>query len=316
MISLHGSLLPRLILVDLLQQIENLAVGIGIPATIAATELRLHTRHGEAALYHRGDILLHILTAGARQYLHHRLSSLNINDGEVGGSLYNVRIGGNHANHTIVAGVDGIHEIILNLLRHELCGTVDLLGEELHAFLNATELVLDGHTLGLNKRLEVLNIVLRQSQHHLSLERNSIAHITTMPGSQTSSALSDGLTHKAYHLLVGIGTSLVDLQSGMAATQALQRHLDSGILVIVNGLIFQCRSDVDATCRPDDELSPELGVEVDKNVAVQLALGQVVGTIHSRLLITRDERLHGTMLQFLILHDAHDGSHANAVVRA
>lgn len=96
---------------------------------------------------------------------------------------------------------------------NKLCRLVHLLSEEFNVFLNATELILDGDTLLLDETLQRLYLFLRQSQHDLSLEGDSIAHVAAMPGSKACICLCYSLAHETYHLLVGIGAALVDLQS-------------------------------------------------------------------------------------------------------
>ena len=102
----------------------------------------------------------------------------------------------------------------------------------------------------------------------------------------------------------------------MSALQALEHHLQRGVLWVgVYLLVVECGGDVYAACAADDELTPRLRVEVEQYVAVELIVGQCVGTEHARLLICRDEGLHRAMHQVLGLHDGHDGGHAQSIVR-
>ena len=57
-----------------------------------------------------------------------------------------------------------------------------------------------------------------------------------------------------------------------------------------------------------------LRVEVEQDIALQLALGQLVGTKHARLLVASDEGVDGTVLQGLVLHDGHDRGHAETII--
>ena len=103
----------------------------------------------------------------------------------------------------------------------------------------------------------------------------------------------------------------------MSAAQVLDGHLHCDIVSIgLNFLIVQRSGNVDAAGRADDELAPVLGVEVQQDIALQFALGQVVGTIHARLLVGSDEGINGTVLQILGLHNGHDGGNAQTVVGA
>ena len=138
-----------------------------------------------------------------------------------------------------------------------------------------------------------------------------------MPAGQTGIELLDGIAYNLHQQLVGIAAALVDLQSAMSATQALHGQSHGGIAVVgFHLLIFEGSGDVDATGRANHKLTPCLRVEVHEDVALQLAFWQVVGTIHARLFVGRDECVDGSMLQGLVLHDGHDGSHAQSVVGA
>ena len=107
----------------------------------------------------------------------------------------------------------------------------------------------------------------------------------------------------------------MNLQARVAATQTFQRHLHGHVVGVgLHLLVFEGGGDVDATGTADDELAPSLGVEVHQDVALQLVLGQVVGTKHARLLIGGDKCVDGAMLHILCLHHGHDGGHAHAVV--
>ena len=162
--------------------------------------------------------------------------------------------------------------------------------------------------------LQSLDVGLWQGEYSLSLERNGVAHVAAVPGGQTGAERGDGSVYQTYHLLVGVGAAFVDLQTGVAAAQTFQCHFASRLLIVGHFLVAQCGGDVDAAGRTDDELTPELGVEVEQDLTIQLAFGQIVGTIHARLLVGSDESLNGTVFQVSALHDTHDGSNTDAVV--
>ena len=136
-----------------------------------------------------------------------------------------------------------------------------------------------------------------------------------MPDGQTRLTFLDGLAHEANHQLVGIAATLVDFQTRVAAFQALQRDAHGSVVGVgLHLFIIESGGDVDAASRADDELAPRLGVEVEQDVALQLALGKRIGTEHSRFLVGGDERFDGAVFQVFRLQDGHDGRHTQTVV--
>ena len=136
-----------------------------------------------------------------------------------------------------------------------------------------------------------------------------------MPAHEAGLVVHDGELQQASHQLVGVGTALMDFEAAVAALQALEGDAHCG--VAGSGLhlvVFARAGNVDTTGATDDELAPGLAVEVEQDVALHLTLGQVVGAIHARLLVLGDETLDGTMLEGVVLHDCHDGCHAQTVV--
>ena len=121
--------------------------------------------------------------------------------------------------------------------------------------------------------------------------------------------------HEASHELVGVAAALVDLQTRVSALQALQQNLNGSVLLVgLHFLVVECGCDVDAASRTDYELAPCLRVEVEQDVALQLVAWQVVSAEHARLLVGCDKTLNRSVNQCLVLHNSHDGSHADAVV--
>ena len=59
MVGLLCGFLAKHLLVVLLQEVQNVAVGVWIPAVVAAAEHNLHACHREAALESGGFIFLH-----------------------------------------------------------------------------------------------------------------------------------------------------------------------------------------------------------------------------------------------------------------
>ena len=107
-----------------------------------------------------------------------------------------------------------------------------------------------------------------------------------MPFSQSGIALAYSLTHEAHHLLVGIGTSLVDFQTAMTAFQALESDLHSLVTLLgISRLVFYRASDVNASSRANNHLTLILGVEVKEDVGSHLTSRQVVSAIHASLFV-------------------------------
>ena len=214
-----------------------------------------------------------------------------------------------------MTGIDGIDEVVLNLHGHLRLRCFHLFCEELNTTLDVLELIFEVIFPVSHQFLQVIHILLRQCQHHFSLERDGVAHITTMPGSQTGFAFLDGLSNEAYHHLIGIATTFVDLQTRMTATQSFQSYLHGYVIGIrLHLFIFKRCGNINTTSRADHELTPCLGVEVHQDITVQLTFGQCIGTKHTRLFISGDQCLYRTVLQRLVLHDCHDGSHTESVV--
>ena len=107
----------------------------------------------------------------------------------------------------------------------------------------------------------------------------------------------------------------MDLQAGVPAAQPLDSDAYGGIGSIgLSLLIVERGGDIDATSRTDDKLPPVLTVEVQQDVALQFAFGQVVGSEHASLFVGGDEGVDGAVLQVFSLEDGHDGGYAQSVV--
>ena len=314
MVYLHNTLYTILLLVDFLQEVEYLALRVRVPAAVLSAEDRLHTCHVETALQLGRDIVAHILPARAGQDLDGGLGRVDGDDGEVRGGLYHIRIRRDHTQYSIVTGIDGIDEVVLDFHWKKASGLFSLLDKKIHVRLDTLELVLDECLLAGDHLFQSRDIGLRQGKNDLCLERNGIAHIASFPACQPGIQFGDSLAYQAYHLLVGIGTSLVDFKARVSSTQPFQGNPDSCLLVVDNLLVLQGRCDVDTAGRTDDELSPCLRIKIHEDVAVQLASGHFVDTEHTRLLVTCNQCLYSPMLQALVLHDRHDGRNAYTVV--
>ena len=174
-----------------------------------------------------------------------------------------------------MTAVDGIHQVVLNLYGYLFGRSIHLLNNHLDALrFDELELVVKRLFPVVGNLLQGSDILLGQCQHHLSLEGNSITHITTIPRSQTRLRLFDGLTHQLYHQFVGVGAPFVNLQTAVSASQVLDGHLHSSILGVgVSLLIVHRCGDVNTTGAADDELTPMLRVKVQQDVTLQFVLG-------------------------------------------
>ena len=213
MIYLHESVLTVLLLVDTHEFGEKRTVGIRIPTTIAARRLHLHTCHREATGYHCGDIILHVFARTAGEEFDDCLASLDVDDGEVAGCLNNVGISRDHAYHTVVNGIDGIHQIVLNLNRHLCLWTFHILCKELNTILYTLVFVDECVAPFIHHILQCLYILRGQCEHHLSVAGDGIAHIAAVPCGESGFTFGYCLAHETHHKFVGISASSINLQS-------------------------------------------------------------------------------------------------------
>src|SRR5574344_1297039 len=101
----------------------------------------------------------------------------------------------------------------------------------------------------------------------------------------------------------------------MTATQSLESHFHCCITSLgLHLLIVEGGSDIDTAGTTDNKLAPMLRVEVAENVAMEFTFGQVVCSIHTGFLVSGDKTFHWTVLECLVFHNCHDGSHTQTVV--
>lgn len=82
----------------------------------------------------------------------------------------------------------------------------------------------------------------------MCLARYGIPHISAFPACQAGFISCYCLTYKTYQQFVGIGTSLINLQSGMSSTKTFQIHSNSDITFFrSNFLIFKRSSYIHTT---------------------------------------------------------------------
>ena len=315
MINLDNTVGAEEFLVFLEQQVQDLAIRIRIPSAIATVGLHLHASHIETALQHVHDIVFHVLTTGSWKDLDQCLAFTDVDDSEVRARLHHVGIRRNHAHHAVMTSIDGADEVVLNLHGHLHLRCLHILGIELNTGLNTLVFVDKVSFPVIYQLFQGLHVLLRQREHHLSLEWDGIAHVTTVPAGQSCLALLDSLSNEAHHQFIGIASTLMNLQSGVSTTESFECHLHGHILWVgLHLFVFQCSGEVDSTSRANHEFPPCLRVEVQQDVTLQLPFRKVVGTIHTRLLIGGDQCLHRTVFQGLVLHDSHDRGHTESVI--
>ena len=110
-------------------------------------------------------------------------------------------------------GIDGIHQIVLNLDRHLCLRGFNILRKELNTILYSLVFVDECVAPVIHHLLECLNILLGQCEHHLCLVGDGIAHVAAVPCGESGLTLGDCLAHETHHEFVGIGTTYIDLQS-------------------------------------------------------------------------------------------------------
>ena len=149
----------------------------------------------------------------------------------------------------------------------------------------------------------------------MRLARNSITHIAALKTRQTAIEFNQQVMHYTGKQLIGIASSLIDLQSGMSTAQAFQDYLTgheigSGLFLF----IFQCSCDINSSCTTDIKFSFVFRIEVQQNLAFQCTRFQAECTIHTRFLILSNQCLQRTMFQVFCFKYSHNGGHTHAVI--
>ena len=109
----------------------------------------------------------------------------------------------------------------------------------------------------------------------------------------------------------------MDFQTRVSATQTFYRHLHGSIVGIrLHLFIIKGGSHVDTASATYHELAPVLRVEVHEDIAVEFIGRQPIGAKHARLFVSGNQGLNRSVLQGLILHDGHNGSHAQTIICA
>ena len=110
-----------------------------------------------------------------------------------------MRISGYHAYHTIVNGIDGIHKIVLNLFRQFHLRCLNVFSKELNVALYALVFVFKVSLPVCHQLFKSFDVLLWQCEHHHSLERNGVAHVSSMPRSKTCIEVGYCLSHETHH---------------------------------------------------------------------------------------------------------------------
>ena len=117
-----------------------------------------------------------------------------------------------------MTSIDSINKVVLNINWNKTFWLLYILYEELNIWFNTLEFIFYECLLTSNHFLQSSNILLWQSQDNLCLEWDSITHITTFPRSQARTEFGNGIANEANHLLIGIGTSLIDFKTRVTTT--------------------------------------------------------------------------------------------------
>ena len=273
-------------------------IPVGLPGAVLAVHRHLHARHGEGTLEHLLQVFeIGSLTA-ASQNSELRTTLTHVDDGQIGRRLHNAGNGGNVAQHTVVTGHNGVHEVVPDLGRHLLRRLLRCSERQGDAVLNETELLPERLLAISHEVVQILHILFRQRKHNFAGTGNGVAHVTALPAYQTGIVVLNGLAHYARHQLVGIGPAFMYLTTGMAAAKTLQAHPNRDVVCLCFLLlILQLGRDVDASGAAYDKLSVGLFVEIEQNVTVQRIGREIVHTVHTRLLVGRNQGFNRAVLQ-------------------
>ena len=80
-----------------------------------------------------------------------------------------------------MAGIDGVHEVVLYLLRNQFGGVLHLLDKELYVLLDAAILILDDGALLVHESFQGFHLVGGQGHDHFGLEGDGVAHVAAVP---------------------------------------------------------------------------------------------------------------------------------------
>ena len=83
-----------------------------------------------------------------------------------------------------------------------------------------------------------------------------------------------------------------------------------------NLLIFGSGGKVHTTGRSNHHFALGFVIEVQQDVAFQCVAVHIIHTAHGRFFVHRDKSFQWSVLQRIVFHNRHDGSHGHAVVGA
>ena len=210
---------------------------------------------------------------------------------------------------------DSVEQVLLNLLGHHVLGHIGSLNTQGYTLLYRFELACKDSLVFCCNLSNFAYSLIRHSEHNLTTCRDSVTHVATLPACERHATLVHSLAHKTSHQLVGVSTSLVNLNTRVTTTQATQMHLNSHITL--DGLLghkLHLRREVDTAGTTYVENTLLLRVEIQKDRAVEFAGLETERTKQTSLLVGRDKSLQRTVLQRVVLHNRHNSSNTDTVV--
>ena len=181
MVSLYNYIFASLFFIYLLQQVQDFAVWIWVPAIVSCAELCLHTSQVEATLNLCCKIFSHIFTSRTNKDFKVSIVCINVYYGKVRRCFNNVRISRNHTQNAIVDCIDSVDDVVLDFCRNKCSRLFCVFNKEFDVAFNRFKLAFNQLTLCFHHFLECCNFVFSQCKYNFCLERNGIAHIATLP---------------------------------------------------------------------------------------------------------------------------------------
>lgn len=155
------------------------------------------------------------------------------------------------------------------------------------------------------------------AEEDLGFARDGIAQVAAVEAAQAQGEALPTLPEQAGGRLVRIDSSLVDVVARVSALQVGDADAEEAVVGRGrNGRIAERGQRVDAAGAADEQLALVLGVEVDQVGAREHSLAQSESTREAGLLIDREERLEGSVLDRRVEQRGQRGGHADAAVGA
>ena len=205
---------------------------------------------------------------------------------------------GDEAQYAVVASEERVDEVVLNLFGHQGGGQGHFghfghfdLEVGLHDAVFLEEVALP---FGFHRFFERSHVLSGEGEHSFGFAGNGVPHVAALPFGQSRLEVGNGVGHHASEVLVGVGASLVDLQTGVSAAQTVERDAHRLVVGIGSyGLEFEFGGEVDATGRSDHEFAVGFVVEVEENVAFEEAVFHVFHAVHGGFLVGGHEGSRG-----------------------